>query len=79
MNFPDHKPIEVINERRLFGITLASHINDKTKRPTSKPWVLIRFKSFGGTIEQLCQIYLNCVRSTFKYSIPIIFHSGLIK
>ena len=59
MNFPDHKPIEVINERRLVtwvGGPTSTMINPR-ERATSKPWVLIRFKFFGGTVEQLCQMY----------------------
>ena len=84
LNFPDHQPLEVIQETRLLGITLASdlswwpHINDITRRATSKLWVLIRFKSLGGTSEQLRQIYLTRVRSTLEFGAPI-FHSGLSK
>ena len=82
LSFPDHQPLEVIYETKLLGITLASdlswwpHINDITKRATSKLWVLIRFKSLGGTEEQLRQIYLTRVRSTLEFGAPI-FHSGL--
>ena len=79
LSFPDHQPLEVIYETKLHGITLASdlswwpHNNDITKRATSKLWVLIRFKSLGGTEEQLRR-----VRSTLEFG-PPIFHSGLTK
>ena len=79
LSFPDHQPLEVIYETKLLGITLASdlswwpHNNDITKRATSKLWVLIRFKSLGGTEEQLRR-----VRSTLEFG-PPIFHSGLTK
>ena len=84
LSFPDQQPLEVINETKLLGITLACdlrwwpHIKDITKRATSKLWVLIRFKSLGGTEEQLRQIYLTRVHSILEFGAPF-FHSGLTK
>ena len=84
LNFPDLPPLDVIYETKLLGITLASdlswwpHINDITKRATSKLWVLVRFKSLGGTVEQLVQIYQTHIRSTLEFAAPV-FHSSLTK
>ena len=84
INFPNNQPLEVIYETRLLGIILSSdlswwpHINDITKRATGKLWVLIRFKSLGGTTSQLLQIYQTRVRSTLEFGAPV-YHSGLTK
>ena len=57
INFPDCEPLEVIYHTKLLGITISSdltwslHTEDITKRATKKLWVLVRFKSLGGTPE----------------------------
>ena len=82
LNFPNCEPLEVIYETRLLGVILSSnlgwtaHINDITKRATSKLWILIRFKSLGGTQDQLLKVYQTRVRSTLEFAAPV-FHSGL--
>ena len=82
LNFPEQPPLEVIYETRLLGVTLASnlswwpHINDITRRATKKLWVLVRFKSLGGSKDQLVQIYLTRVRSTLEFAAPV-FHPGM--
>ena len=84
LNFPDLAPLDVIYETKLLGITLASdlswwpHINDITKRATSKLWVLVRFKSLGGSTDQLVQVYMTRIRSTLEFAAPV-FHSSLTK
>ena len=63
LHFPDCDPLEVIYETKLLGVTLtsnlswSSHVNDITRRATQKLWVMIRFKSLGGTTEQLTTVY----------------------
>ena len=84
LHFPNHDPIEVIYETRLLGVTITSnlswtaHVDDITKRATQKLWVLIRFKSLGGTSDQLTTVYQTRVRSTLEFAAPV-FHSGLTK
>ena len=38
----------------------------------------MRFKSLGGTTDQLITVYQTCVRSTLEFAAPV-FHSGLTK
>ena len=52
------------------------HTRDITKRATKKLWVLVRFKSLGGTQEQLLTTYTTRIRSTLEFAAPV-FHSGL--
>ena len=84
LSFPNGIPIEVIYETRLLGVTIssnlswASHVNDITTRATKKLWVLVRFKSLGGTTQQLLIIYVTRIRSTLEFASPV-FHSGLTK
>ena len=82
LHFPDSQPLEVIYETRLLGVILTSnlswtaHVNDITKRATTKLWVLIRFKSLGGSTDQLLKVFQARVRSTLEFAAPV-FHSGL--
>ena len=82
LHFPNSEPLEVIYETRLLGVILSSnlswcaHVNDITKRATRKLWILIRFKSLGGTTDQLVKVYQARVRSTLEFAAPV-FHSGL--
>ena len=84
LHFPNCDPIEVIYETRLLGVTITSnlswtaHVDGITKRATQKLWVLIRFKSLGGTSDQLTTVYQTRVRSTLEFAAPV-FHSGLTK
>ena len=65
LSFPDCNPLEVIYETRLLGVTLTSnHVSDIRKRATKKLWVLIRFKSLGGSQDQLLKVFQTRVRST---------------
>ena len=82
LSFPDCDPLEVIYETRLLGVTLtsnlswAAHVSDICKRATKKLWVLIRFKSLGGSQDQLLKVFQTRFRSTFEFAAPV-FHSGL--
>ena len=82
LNFPGSDPLEVIYETRLLGVTLSSnlswtaHINDITKRATNKLWILVRFKTLGGSSDQLLKVFQTRVRSTLEFAAPV-FHSGL--
>ena len=84
LNFPGGEPLEVIYDTKLLGVTLSSdlswsgHVDDITKRATSKLWVLVRFKSLGGSTEQLLKVYQTRVRSTLEFAAPV-FHGGLTK
>ena len=77
-----HCFLEVIYETKLLGVTLTSnltwtaHVNDITKRATGKIWVLVRFKSLGGSRDQLLKVYQTRVRSTMEFAAPV-FNSGL--
>ena len=61
VSFPGCEPLEVIYETRLLGVIIssnlswASHVNDITMRATKKLWVLIRFRSLGGTTDNSSQ------------------------
>ena len=74
----------MIYETRLLGVILtsnlswSSHVTDICKRATQKLWVLIRFKSLGGTRDQLITVYQTRVRSTLEFAAPV-FNSGLTK
>ena len=82
--FPNTEPLEVIYETRLLGVILASdlswspHVNDITKRATSKLWILVRFKSLGASQNQLLKVYQTRIRSTLEFASPV-FTSGLAK
>ena len=82
LHFPGSEPLEVIYETRLLGVILTSnlswtaHVNDISRRATGKLWVLMRFKSLGGTTEQLLKVFQTRIRSTLEFAAPV-FHSGL--
>ena len=82
LSFPGEEPLEVIYQTKLLGVTLSSdlswsaHINEITKRATKKLWVILRFKSLGGTREQLLSVYQLRIRSTLEFAVPV-FHSGM--
>ena len=84
VSFPGCEPLEVIYETRLLGVIIssnlswASHVNDITMRATKKLWVLIRFRTLGGTTEQLLTVFQTRVRSTLEFAAPV-FNSGLTK
>ena len=64
------------------GVTITSnlswsrHVEDICRRATKKLWVLVRFKSLGGTKVQLLTVYQARIRSTLEFAAPV-FHSGL--
>ena len=72
----------MIYETKLLGVTLSSnlswspHIDDITRRATKKLWVMLRFKTLGGTRKQMLSVYQLRVRSTLEFAAPV-FHSGL--
>ena len=82
LHFPGCEPLEVIYETRLLGVILSSnltwtaHVNDISRRATGKLWVLVRFKSLGGSTDQLLKVFQTRVRSTLEFAAPV-FHSGL--
>ena len=79
LSFLNCEPLEVIYETRLLGVTLTSNLSwsaNICKRATKKLWVLIRFKSLGGTQEQLLKVFQTRVCSTLEFTAPD-FHSGL--
>jgi hypothetical protein len=82
LGFPGEEPLEVIYTTKLLGVTLSSdlswshHIDDIAKRATKKLWVIIRFKTLGGTRDQLLTVYQTRVRSTLEFAAPV-FSSGL--
>ena len=82
LHFPNSEALEVIYETKLLGVTITSnlswsrHVEDICRRATKKLWVLVRFKSLGGTAEQLLTVYQTRIRSTLEFAAPV-FHSGL--
>ena len=76
LNFPNCEALE--------GVTITSnlswsrHVQNICSSATKKLWVLVRFKSLGGTTAQLVTIYLTRVRSTLEFAAPV-FHCGLTK
>ena len=65
LRFPGTKPLEVIYQTRLLGITLTSdllwtsHVNDMANHATAKLWTLARFNSLGGSKDQLFKLFLT--------------------
>ena len=53
-------------------------MQDMTKRATKKLWILVRFKSLGGTQDQLLKVYQSRIRTTLEFAAPV-FNSGLTK
>ena len=51
-------------------------MSDICQRATKKLWVLIRFKSLGGSQDQLLKVFQTRVRSTLEFAAPV-FHNGL--
>ena len=84
LHFPGSEPLEVIYETRLLGVILSSnlswtpHVNDIAKRATAKLWILVRFKSLGGSREQLLKVFQTRIRSTLEFAAPV-FWSGLTR
>ena len=84
LHFPNCEALEVIHETRLLGVTITSnlswakHVQNICSSATKKLWILVRFKSLGGTTSQLVTVYLTRVRSTLEFAAPV-FHSGLTK
>ena len=84
LSFPGSDPLEVIYETKLLGVVLTSnlswtqHVNEISRQATKKLWILIRFKSLGGTTSQLVTVYQCRIRSTLEFCAPV-FHSGLTK
>jgi hypothetical protein len=56
--------------------SFLGRIIDITKRASQKLWVLIRFKTLGGSTDQLLTVYQTRVRSTLELAAPV-FHCGL--
>ena len=84
LSFPNCEPLEVIYQTRLLGVMLtsnlnwAAHVDDICSRATNKLWVLVRFKSLGGSQDQLLKVFQSRVRSTLEFA-AAVFHSGLTK
>ena len=84
LSFPGSDPLEVIYSTKLLGVTLTSnlswaeHVNELSRQATKKLWILIRFKTLGGTTQQLVTVYQCRIRSTLEFGAPV-FHSGLTK
>ena len=57
-------------------LTWTAHVNDITSRATGKLWVLVRFKTLGGSTDQLLKVFQTRVHSTLEFAAPV-FHSGL--
>ena len=82
LSFPGADPLEVIYKTKLLGITLTSnlswaeHVDDVCRRATKKLWVLIQFKTLGGTTPQLVTVYQCRVRTILEFGAPV-FHCGL--
>ena len=84
LSFPGTEPLEVIYQTRLLGITLTSdlswtsHVNDIANRATAKLWTLVRFKSLGGSKDQLLKVFQTRIRSTLEFGAPV-FSCALTK
>ena len=84
LNFPGTEPLEVIYHTRLLGIMLTSdlswsaHVNDIARRATAKLWILVRFKSLGGSQDQLLKVFQTRIRSTLEFGAPV-FSCALTK
>ena len=84
LHFPNCDPLEVIHETKLLGVIITSslswsnHVNSICAKACKKLWVLVRFRSLGGTMDQLVSVYITRIRSTLEFACPV-FHSGLTK
>ena len=74
----------MIYQTRLLGITLTSdlswsvHVTDIVNRATAKLWILVRFKSLGGSQDQLLKVFQSRIRSTLEFCAPV-FSCALTK
>ena len=59
-------------------LSWSLHVNDITKRATSKLWILVRFKSLGGSQDQLLKVFQTRIRSTLEFGAPV-YCFGLTK
>ena len=76
LSFPGcEEPLEVIYQTKLLGVTLSrdlswlAHINNITKRTTKKLWVILRFKTLGGTRERFLSLYQLCMEMVHMVAI----------
>ena len=76
LSFPNCDPLEVMHETKLLGITItsdlnwSSHVRNICRRATKNLWVLIRFKTLGGTTPQLNTVYQSRIRSILEFASP---------
>ena len=82
ISFPGQEPLEVIYQTKLLGVLISSdlswspHVQDLITRATKHLWIIIRFKSLGGSQDQLLTTYQLRVRSVLEFAAPV-FHPGL--
>ena len=82
LSLPNSEPLEVVYETKLVGLIVCSslswgpHIEYIVKNANKKLWLLIRFKSRGGSIGQLLTLYHLKIRSILEFGSPA-FHSSL--
>ena len=82
LSLPNSEPLEVVYQTKLVGLVVCSslswgpHIEYIMKCANKKLWLLIRFKSRGGSTEQLITLYHLKIRSILEFGAPA-FHSSL--
>ena len=82
LSFPDSETLDVVYQTKLVGLIVRSlsswgpHVEYTVNRANKKLWLLVRFKSRGGTPDQLLTLYHLKIRSILEFGAPA-FHSSL--
>ena len=84
LSFPDSETLDVVYQTKLVGLIVCSslswgpHIEYTVSNANKKLWLLLRFKSRGGSTEQLLTLYHLKIRTILEFGAPA-FHSSLTK
>ena len=80
--FPSSEPLEVVYETKLVGTIISSnlswgpHVEYTVKNANSKLWLLVRFKAWICTTDQLLTLFQLKKRTLAEFAAPA-FHGDL--
>ena len=75
LKFSNGKPLEVVEEVRLLGVTLNSklswqaHIDSMCTRAYRRLWIIRRLKKLGATTEDLLTVYFTQIRCILEFAV----------
>ena len=78
------KPLEVVEEAKLLGLTIASnlrwnsHVNDVVSKSSKRVYLLVQLKRAKVPIQDILQFYSVCVRPILEYA-STVFHYSIPK